>query len=332
MRRSRLARALRWPPLHFAVGGALLFVVGTTLGPDEARDVDQAQVILVEDARVAALRARHETRTGLPADAATERFLVDRFVEEEILYREALRRGLATDNPAVVGRLREKLAFLGEDHGGSLDDESVLRQATELGLADEDAVLRNMFVRNMRLLLGREGEREPSGEEIDSFYRRHTDEFRRPARVSWRHVFLDRDEHGGDLVEHASTLLARLRSSPQLQENPAQFGDPFTAGNEFHGKTPRHVAARFGEAFADAVLALPAGAWSEPIGSPFGLHLVFVDERVDEHVAPLEDVRDRVVLAWQRETRRQQVERSVAELRTRYVVIFQRESREEGRS
>jgi hypothetical protein len=331
MGRSRLARALRWPPLHFAVGGALLFVVGTTLAPEEVQDVDDARVIRVEDARVAALRARHESRTGLPADVATERHLVDRFVEEEILYREALRRGLATDNPAVVGRLREKLSFLGEDHGGALDDESVLRQAAELGLADEDLVLRNMFVRNMRLLLGREGEREPTAAEIESFYRSHGDEFRRPARVSWRHVFLDRDR-GGDLTEDASTLLARLRSPQPVQEIPAELGDPFTAGTAFHGKTRRHVATRFGDAFADAVLALPAGAWSDPIASPFGLHLVFVDERVDEHVAPLEEVRDRVVLAWQREIRRQNVERSVAELRTRYVVIFESESREEGRS
>ncbi|MDJ0868422.1 MAG: peptidylprolyl isomerase [Myxococcota bacterium] len=332
MQRSRLTRALRWPPLHFAIGGALLFVVATVLGPEEVRDADPARVILVEDARVAALSARHETQTGLPADAATERFLVDRFVEEEILYREALRRGLATDNPAVIGRLREKLAFLGEDHGGSLDDASVLRQAAELGLADEDLVLRNMFVRNMRLLLGREGEREPTGEEIESFYRSHAAEFRRPARVSWRHVFLDRDERGPGLAEHARALHARLRSSPQLRNDPEKLGDPFAAGAEFRGKTPNHVVARFGEAFADAVLALPVGEWSEPIASPFGLHLVRVEERVEEHVAPLDQVRDRVVLAWRREIRRQHLDRSLAELRTRYVVILESESRWEGRS
>ena len=136
---------------------------------------------------------RHEGRTGLPADPVTEQALVERFVEEEILYREALLRGLATDNPAVIGRLRQKLEFLGDEHGSELGDEAVLRQAAELGLADEDLVLRNMFVRNMRLLLAREGDRQPSVEEVEAFFRRRASEFRRPARVSWRHVFVDRD-------------------------------------------------------------------------------------------------------------------------------------------
>ncbi len=332
MQRSQLTRALRWPPLHFALGGVLLFVGAAAFGPagETAPGAGDARLILVEEARVAALRARHEGRTGLPVDAHTERSLVARFVEEEILYREALRRGLATDNPAVVGRMRQKLEFLGEGHGEPLDDENVLRQAAELGLGDEDLVLRNMFVRNMRLLLAREGDREPTTEELESYFASHGDEFLRPARVSWRHVFLDEDERGDRLASDADGLLARLRSRAPTSADAEALGDPFVAGGEFHGKTRRQVTARFGSAFAAAVLELPEREWSGPFASPFGLHLVFVEERIDAHVAPLEEVRDRVVLAWRRQRRDRHLERSLAELRSRYEVVYESGGRRDG--
>lgn len=331
MRRSRLGRALRWPPLHFAFGGALLFLGSAAVQPGggvAARE--SARVILVPDARVAALRARQEGRTGRAVDPATERTLVERFVEEEILYREALLRGLATDNPAVIGRLRQKLEFLGESHGEPRDDEAVLREAAELGLGDEDIVLRNMFVRNMKLLLAREGDREPTAEEIRSYYDGHPSEFRRPARVSWRHVFLDRHERRDRLAPDADALLVRLRSHASTPGDPEAMGDPFVAGSRFQGKSRRQVTARFGDVFAAAVLALPEREWSDPIASPFGLHLVFVEERIDAHVAPLDEVRDRVALAWRRQRRDRHLERSLAELRSRYEVVYESGGRRGG--
>ncbi|MCP3985373.1 MAG: hypothetical protein GY723_13370, partial [bacterium] len=131
----RVRHALRWPPLHFALVGALLFAgesalrVGEPLSVDEPPAVDERLRIEVTDRKVRALVAQHERRVGQSADPATVRVLVDRFVEEEILYREALRRGLASDNPAVVLRLRQKLEFLDEGHTDEMEDEAVLREA-----------------------------------------------------------------------------------------------------------------------------------------------------------------------------------------------------------
>jgi len=65
---------------------------------------------------VRALAAQHERRAGTSADPATVRVLVDRFVEEEILYQEALRRGLISDldrDPKWHGDAMEILRGLG---------------------------------------------------------------------------------------------------------------------------------------------------------------------------------------------------------------------------
>jgi hypothetical protein len=320
---SRLRRALRWPPLHFALVGGLLFVGEPTLrGGEPGIDAERPRVE-VTDRRVRALAAQHERRAGTSADPATVRVLVDRFVEEEILYQEALRRGLASDNPAVVGRLRQKLEFLNEGHADRIEDEDVLREAAALGLADEDVVLRNMFVRNMRLLLAREGDRPPADEELESYLRRHADDFREPARVTWRHVLVSRRRGAERLRADAEALLEDLRSAGSAPETAAGLGDPFVGGHAFRGTARRQVAARFGASFADAVLALPEGRWSDPIPSPFGLHVVRVERRTPERVPALAEVRDRVVLGWRREQREVHLAQALAGLRARYEVVVE---------
>ncbi|MBW2315401.1 MAG: peptidyl-prolyl cis-trans isomerase [Deltaproteobacteria bacterium] len=319
----RLRRVLRWPPLHFALVGGLLFVGEAALRVGEPRAADERLRIEVSDRRVRALIAQHELRAGRSADPATVRVLVDRFVEEEILYREALRHGLASDNPAVVLRLRQKLEFLGEGHGDGMKDEAVLREAAALGLADEDVVLRNMFVRNMRLLLAREADRPPTETELESHLQRHAEDFRMRARVSWRHVVLAVNDRGEAPRTAADALLGRLRSEGLPPERTAELGDPFAGGRVFRGMMRQQIEARFGSELADAVLALPEGRWSDPIASPFGLHLVWVERHVPEQMPSLEEVRDRVALGWRREQREAHLAQALLALRARYDVVVE---------
>jgi hypothetical protein len=328
----RLRRALRWPPLHFALIGGLLFAGQAALRSVEPRAADERLRIEVSDRHVRALVAQHERRVGLSADPATVRVLVDRFVEEEVLYREALRRGLASDNPAVVLRLRQKLAFLDEAHDDGMEDEAVLREAAAMGLADDDVVLRNMFVRNMRLLLAREGDRPPTETELESHLQLHAEDFRAQARLSWHHVLLAKTDRGELRRTAADALLERLRSEGLSPERTTELGDSFAGGHAFRGMTRQRIETRFGSELADAVLALPEGRWSDPIASPFGLHLVWVERNVPERMLRLGEVRDRVILSWRGEQRKAHVEQTVATLRARYDVVVADGSTTEARS
>jgi len=82
----------------------------------------------VVDLDPAALRALHEAqakRLGVPALGEDGRREVDaRAIEDEILYREALRLELDRDDPIVRQRLVQKLLLLVEDLGGASRDPS----------------------------------------------------------------------------------------------------------------------------------------------------------------------------------------------------------------
>ena len=54
----------------------------------------------------------------------------------------------------------------------------------------------------------------------------------------------------------------------------------------------------FGDQFAKTLDGLPPGQWQGPIESAFGVHLVFVSERMEGRMPALAEVRDAVRREW----------------------------------
>ena len=72
----------------------------------------------VDDAlRIARLGAAWSTQWQRPPTAKELKGLVDAYVREEVLYREALALGLDRDDTIIRRRLAQKLEFLTEDLG-----------------------------------------------------------------------------------------------------------------------------------------------------------------------------------------------------------------------
>jgi peptidyl-prolyl cis-trans isomerase C len=112
LRGGLASRVVRSPLVHFVVLGGLLFVLAPRR--DDPRRVE------VPGAAFAAFERAQAARDGvqtLTADRARE---VDgRAIEDEVLYREALRLGLDRDDPIIRQRLIQKLLLLVEDMGGA---------------------------------------------------------------------------------------------------------------------------------------------------------------------------------------------------------------------
>lgn len=120
---DRLRALVREPLVHFLLAGAALFVLlgrGGDAGPDDFR-------ITVDEAEIARLTATWEQTWQRPPTRDELDGLIDDFVREEILYREALRLGLDEDDTVIRRRLRSKMEFLAR-----AEAESVMPEDTEL--------------------------------------------------------------------------------------------------------------------------------------------------------------------------------------------------------
>lgn len=162
-----LRTLLREPLTHFVLIGAVLFAAHARL-----RRPPPEQII-VSAAFVEGLREEHRKRAGRPPTADETRGLVERYVEEEILHREALALGLHEGDIIVRRRLAQKMQFVLEDEAAAV---------------------------------------EPSDAELQAFLEANAERYRAPAAISFRHVFVSRDRRGEGTNAEAERLLAALRA------------------------------------------------------------------------------------------------------------------------
>src|SRR5262249_44836244 len=128
---EELISMLRTPLLHFVAGGFALFCV-----MHRWPSADPAPPVVLTAADVERLRGDYTRDTGLEPTAADEAALVEKAVEEELLVREAVARGLDRHDRSVHNWLVEQMRVLSEDPGA--DPERLYQQARALGLDRSD--------------------------------------------------------------------------------------------------------------------------------------------------------------------------------------------------
>jgi hypothetical protein len=111
-----LRNILREPLVHFVVAGGVLFAAWSWVAPKEAAGPDDA-VIVLDQARLDHLETLWKAqwkRDPAPEDVAA---IVDRYLRQEVFYREALRMGLDRDDEIVRTRLAQKMEAVASDLG-----------------------------------------------------------------------------------------------------------------------------------------------------------------------------------------------------------------------
>ncbi|MGD2075729.1 MAG: peptidylprolyl isomerase [Gammaproteobacteria bacterium] len=208
---------------------------------------------------------------------------------------------------------QEELAGLVEDR---VKEEILYREALALGLDRDDLVIRRRMRQKMEFLNTDLLEPEPPTEaELQAYLDDNMDQFRTTERFSFIQVYVKEDSR-----ERATALLQQLTGQRRSEVDLAQLGDASLLPGVMQ-QADRHELGRvFGNDFAATLSAVPLGRWSGPHGSPYGLHLVYVSERLPAREPPLSEVRSEVEREWLAERRREANARFYQALRERYTV------------
>lgn len=193
--------------------------------------------------------------------------------------------------------------------------ETVLyRHALSLGLDRGDVIVRRRLAQKAEYVLAADSEPgAPTEEQLQSWYREHSERYATAQRFTVEHRFFSRDRRGER---------ARRDATPtDAGENGA--GDPFVRGERFVSVTATELDAVFGDGFSLRVLALREGHWAGPVESVFGWHTVRWRSvsRSAEGVLGVDRLRERVERDWREAERLRQTERAIAELIARYTVV-----------
>lgn len=236
--------------------------------------------IVIGSGQIAYLAAGFERTWTRPPSESELKHMLDEWVREEIAVREAMSAGLDRDDIVIRRRLRQKLEFL-------LEDSADLQT--------------------------------PNDSEQRAWYAQHADALRRESRIGFRQVYLSPQVHGAALEQRAASTLAQLQALGVVA-NVEAFGDATQLPAELETTALSDIDSRFGTGFAAALDALPAGSWAGPVRSGYGLHLVWIDEKLAGELPEFEVVQPLVEREIMRVRRETQIDAIYAGLLEKYRV------------
>ena len=228
-------------------------------------------------------------------------------VDDELLYREALRRGLDRDDSVVRQRLVRDMKFLEPE--STAPDADLYRRAIDLGLDREDLVVRRrMIERARRQLIGETPIFAPSPAQLAVLLEEQADRLRLPARVRLEQVHFDNAERAAAVLE---SLRAGMISVDELK------ADPLPLSRSMPSLSARELAGRLGPDFARRAFEIEPGSWTGPVPSSYGSSLVFVHEVVPPRMPEVAEVRERLEGEWLAQREAQALETALVGLRKR---------------
>jgi hypothetical protein len=211
----------------------------------------------------------------------------------------------------------DELGHLIEEH---VREEILYREALAMGLDDDDLVVRRRMRQKLEFMFDDLSvARAPTDAELRAYLDEHAEMFRRPPRMSFHQVYLNADARGAAVTADAEALLNRLREDAAL--DPGALGDPTLLPSGMTAASVDEIARVFGKELAEQMAELPAGAWTAPVASTYGLHLVRIDQREPGRMPSLDEVRAEVVREWESQQRRKANDAFYAALRGRYEVL-----------
>ena len=280
--RVKQPRRILWTVAHMLGFGLLLaLVILLAKGPPVDRD-DGGRVAFTE-ADLAHVHAAFERTWGRPPTAVELRKAFDRYVRDEVFYREALSRGLDRNDPVV------KM--------------SLVRKITMLGTAQAQST-------------------EPTDAELKAYFELRTERYHIPASFNLIQVYLSPDKHGEKIRTDAAELLAGLREKDPRPEELAELGDMLMLPNVAKDMSEDQLARTFGTVFRDAVMSLEAGRWEGPVESGYGLHLVKITRREESRIPDWTEVGDRIARDMSYEGRKAAEDQFYAEILPRYQIVY----------
>ena len=278
-----MKKILREPLIYFFVLGFVVFGLHSFLNSEkQVRDEDPFTVE-VASTDIEWIRSSWEARMKRQPTQQELQGLIDRYIRDEILFREAMAMDLDDRDLVIQRRLVQKLTFVFEDLAETV---------------------------------------EPADDELKSYLQENQDRYRIPEMISFSQVYFNPDKRK-DATKEAEKLLASLKSAQSAPEEAVSLGDTIMIDTTFRKKSPNEVARILGKQFADELFSASEMGWQGPITSTFGQHLVFIEERIASKMPEFANLREDVKNDFMYNRKKEVIDSAYNAAKSRYTILLE---------
>ena len=127
---------------------------------------------------------------------------------------------------------------------------------------------------------------------MQAYLETHADQFLQTAQLSFTQITFKLDSSASNADSRAVYLLGELGNRSPAELDIHDLGDATLLPLEMVKATSREIANTFGQDFVESIAAAPTGQWDGPFVSGYGLHLVYLTERIAATSPVLTEVRE----------------------------------------
>ena len=143
-------------------------------------------------------------------------------------------------------------------------------------------------------------------EDLKKYYKAYEQEFLLPEKIKVRHIFIEVSKEAGPAEKakaqaKAEGVLQKLKQGEdfaKMAKESSDDADTAGKGGELGAISPGKTNS---EEFEKAAFAIKAGEISAVVATPFGYHIIKVDERQEKRVATFDEAREYIGAKLKRE-------------------------------
>ena len=211
----------------------------------------------------------------------------------------------------------EELQGLVDDY---IRDEVFYREGRAAGLDRDDVIIRRRVRQKMEFFAEDASVPQSSEAQLAAYLEANPERFKTEDHFTFRQIFLNATRHAGTIDDDSKQVADALAQAPA---DATTLGDPFLLGEEFHAVSQNDVASIFGDGFAKRISVMEPRRWQGPIPSSFGQHFVYISERIQGSLPPLDAIRPAVLREWSNARRLEAEQKLYASLRQRYEIVVE---------
>ncbi|MGB6223703.1 peptidyl-prolyl cis-trans isomerase [Haloferula sp.] len=276
-------KILRDPLIVFLLIGGGIFLLYSKVNPEEELDAANPDQIEITSDIQNMLVSEWSARWNRPPTPEEFKGLLDSYIKEELLFREASKLGLDQADSIIRRRLAQKMEFLTSD------------------IVDLEDV---------------------SDETLQTFYQDNAEKYQMPTELGFQQIYFSTDKRD-DAEADAAALLPSLNDGSMSFEQAVESADPTLLSPEFSTSELPLIGRQFGTEFAEALTDQTPGEWFGPVKSGYGFHLVKILERKDGHLPELATIREDVLNDYRYEQREKLNESMLEGLLEQYDVVIE---------
>ena len=278
---------LKWyqePLVHFLILGIFLFfIVQTNALPMVNQD---SKTITIKEQDIEKLVTYWNKKYNINPTQEELDTLLKFYIENEILYTEALKMKLDEHDEAIKQLLIDKLKYV------------VSEPVNVTNITDEE--LEKFFKQNKELFLNKED-----------------------ISISFGHIYFNPKEYSSkDPIEKKANSIYENIKDEDFNQTYANYGDAFYKGSYFSKMTEKELASIFSHSFVQSLQKLPQKCWSHPIKSGYGIHLIYI-EHIYQTEMSFHTIKEKIKNRYIIHKSRENYENFYKDLKEKYQIIIE---------